>query len=184
VNWLLQRVISALRKLCVKKHNATGKTTAQRTNVPVALSATTKHHRLMTFLHSKNFWRPLILSAVLLSAFFAWEINMLPRPKPTQFELIYTVVLVALLSFDAGLVFYRIKLGTCPLGAKRASTIAGSLGVFTLLCPACLLIPISLFGISLSLTFMAPFLPLLRVIVMFLLIVSTIMLWPKDASPK
>ncbi|MDA1292936.1 MAG: hypothetical protein O3A81_04110 [bacterium] len=145
----------------------------------------------MTFLHSKHFWSPFILCALSLSAFFAWELgyfgDMLPRlsrPSPTQFELLYTCVLVALLSFDAGLVFFRLKQGTCPVGAKRASTIAGSLGIVTLLCPACLLIPISLFGISLSLTFLAPFLPLLRVIVMFLLIVSTIMLWPKNASSK
>jgi len=145
----------------------------------------------MTFLHSKNFWRPLLLSALSLGVFFAWELgyfgDMLPRlsrPEPTQFELIYTAVLVALLSFDAGLVFFRIKLGTCPVGAKRASTVAGSLGIVTLLCPACLLIPLSLFGISLSLSFLAPFLPLLRVVVMFLLIVSTIMLWPKNASQK
>ena len=142
----------------------------------------------MTFLQSKNFWRPFSISAVLLSTFFAWELgymgDLLPRlsrPSPTQFELIYTCVLILILSLDAGLVFFRLKLGTCPVGAKRASTIAGSLGVVTLLCPACLLIPISLFGISLSLTFLAPFLPLLRVIVMFLLVVSTLMVWPKKS---
>jgi hypothetical protein len=158
----------------------------QRINVTVARTVSIKHHRFMTFLHSKNFWRPFVISAVLLSAFFAWELgymgDMLPklsRPTPTQFELIYTVVLIALLSLDSGLVFYRLKLGTCPVGAKRASTIAGSLGVVTLLCPACLLIPISLFGISLSLSVLSPFLPLLRVIVMFLLVVSTLMLLPK-----
>jgi hypothetical protein len=133
----------------------------------------------MTFLHSKNFWRPLILSTIGLGAFFAWILSALPRPEPTQLELIYTAVLIALLSFDSGLVFFRLKQGTCPVGAKRASTVAGSLGIVTLLCPACLLIPLSLFGISLSLSFLAPFLPLLRVVVMFLLVVSTMMLWPK-----
>lgn len=145
----------------------------------------------MTFLQSKNFWRPFTISAILLSAFFSWELGLLgdvlprlSRPTPTQLELIYTCVLILILSLDAGLVFFRIKLGTCPVGAKRASTIAGSLGVVTLLCPACLLIPVSLFGMSLSLTFLAPFLPLLRVIVMFLLMVSTLMLWPKNASQK
>lgn len=153
--------------------------TALRVNVPVALFVITKQHSCMTFLKSKNFWRPLILFAVFLSAFFYWELNILPRPQPTQSELIYTVILIVFLSFDAGLIYHRLKLGTCPLGAKRASTVAGSLGVFTLLCPACLLIPLSLFGVTLSLSFISPFLPLLRVIVLFLLVVSTIMLWPK-----
>ena len=140
----------------------------------------------MEFLQSKTFWRPALIAFVLLGLFFSWELGYfgdaiprLSRPEPSQFELIYTVVLIALLSLDSGLVFYRLKLGTCPVGAKRASTIAGSLGVVTLLCPACLLIPISLFGISLSLSVLSPFLPLLRVIVMFLLVVSTLMLLPK-----
>ena len=140
----------------------------------------------MEFLQSKTFWRPALIAFVLLGLFFSWELEYfgdaiprLSRPEPSQFELIYTVVLIALLSLDSGLVFYRLKLGTCPVGAKRASTIAGSLGVVTLLCPACLLIPISLFGISLSLSVLSPFLPLLRVIVMFLLVVSTLMLLPK-----
>ncbi len=143
------------------------------------------------FLSAKTFWRPFSISAILLSAFFAWELgymgNLLPRlarPAPTTFEIAYTVALMILLSFNAGLAFFRMKQGTCPVGAKRASTIAGGLGIVTLLCPACLLIPISLFGISLSLTVLTPYLPLLRVIVFFLLIVSTLMLWPKNASSK
>ncbi len=141
----------------------------------------------MEFLQSKTFWRPALIAFVLLGLFFSWELGYfgdaiprLSRPEPSQFELIYTIILIALLSFDSGLAMYRMKQGTCPVGASRATKIAGGLGVVTLLCPACLLIPISLFGISLSLTFIAPFLPLLRVVVMFLLIVSTIMLWPKN----
>lgn len=145
----------------------------------------------MTFLRSTHFWRPFLLSVVTLSLFFAWELGYLagflptlPRPEPTAFELEYTALLIVLLAFDAGLALFRIKQGTCPIGARRASTIAGSLGIVTLLCPACLLIPVSLFGISLSLSFLSPYLPLLRMVVMFLLIVSTIMLWPKNASSK
>ena len=139
------------------------------------------------FLSHGAFWKPFCVTAVLLSAFFAWELGYfgsllptLPRPEPTQLELIFTVVLIALLAFDSGLVWYRLKRGNCPVGAKRASTIAGGLGVVTLLCPACLLIPISLFGITLSLSFLAPFLPLLRTVVLLLLTVSTILLWPKN----
>lgn len=141
----------------------------------------------MTFLKQKSFWQPASISLVLLSAFFAWELGYfgdviprLPRPEPTQTELVFTAIMILLLALDSGLIFFRVKQGTCPVGAKRATKIAGGLGIVTLLCPACLLIPISLFGISLSLTFIAPFLPLLRIIVGLLLIVSTILLWPKN----
>ena len=136
----------------------------------------------MTFLSSRYFWRPALLSGVLLSILFLWIMQTLPRPEVTQWELIYTGILIVLLALDSGLIFYRLKANTCPIGAKRASTVAGGLGVITLLCPACLLLPISLFGLSLSLTFLAPFLPLLRVITLFLLIVSTMMLWPKPLT--
>ncbi len=141
----------------------------------------------MTFLQSKNFWRPFVLFAVLLSAFFAWELGYfgdalpkLARPPVTQSEIIFTIILIALLSLNAGLAFFRLKLGTCPLGAKRASTVAGGLGFLVLLCPVCLILPFSVFGLTIGLAFLAPFLPLIRVVVMFLLIVSTIMLWPKE----
>ena len=158
---------------------------APSTSALVVLSATPRHHKDMQVFKNKVFWQPCIMALVILSAFFAWELGYfgdmlprLPRPTPTRGEILYTIVLIALLSLNSGLIFFRLKQGNCPLGAKRASTIAGGLGVVTLLCPACLLIPISLFGISLSLTFLAPFLPLLRVIVLFLLIVSTVMLFP------
>lgn len=138
------------------------------------------------FIIDKNFWRPFVFSVIIFSAFFAWELGYmgdwlprLARPDPTSLEIYFTVVLITLLSFDSGLVFYRIKKGTCPIGAKRASAVAGGLGVVTLLCPVCLLIPVSLFGLTLSISFLTPYLPLLRVIVLFLLIVSTLMLWPK-----
>lgn len=140
---------------------------------------------MLNALHNRHFWTGFVVSGLVLSALFAWELGMmtflpsLPRPEATSVEMIYTVIMILLLSFDSGLVLYRLKQGTCPLGAKRASTIAGGLGIITLLCPACLLIPISLFGITLSLTFLTPFLPLLRLIVVLLLIVSTMLLWPK-----
>lgn len=138
------------------------------------------------FFTEKTFWRPALVTAVGLVAFFAWELGYmgdllprLPRPEPTSFEIYYTIVLITLLTLDSGLVFFRIKKGTCPVGAKRASTLAGGLGVITLLCPACLLLPVSIFGLGLSLSLLAPYLPLLRAIVLLLLVVSTIMLWPK-----
>jgi len=143
------------------------------------------------FLKDKTFWRPAVISAIALSVFFAWELGyigdllpLLPRPAATTLEIVYTIILILFLSLDSGLVFFRLKKGTCPIGAKRASTIAGGLGVITLLCPACLLLPISIFGIGLSLSLLAPYLPLLRAIVLLLLVVSTLMLCPKGASSK
>ena len=143
------------------------------------------------FLKRKTFWIPFLVSGALLGTFFAWELGyfgdllpMLPRMEPTQTEMLFTAAMIFLLALDSGLIFYRIKQGTCPIGARRATTIAGGLGVVALLCPVCILLPVSLFGIGLSLALLAPFLPLLRVIVLFLLIVSTMMLWPKDGSSK
>lgn len=136
----------------------------------------------------KHFLKAFLLTAIIFTTFFAWELGYfgtllprLPRPIPTQTELLFTVVLILLLSINSGLVWFRMKQGTCPIGARRASTLAGGLGVITLLCPACLLIPVSLFGLSLSLTFLSPYLPLLRVIVVLLLVVSLVLLWPKRA---
>ena len=164
----------------VKKQDAMVQTIVRRVNVRVVLSVITRHHRNMSAFRSSSFWYAAILSAVLLSAVFTWVLWYLPRPVPTSMELTYTAILLLILSLNSGLIFFRLKHGTCPIGAKRGSTIAGGLGIVTLLCPACLLIPISLFGISMSLTILAPYLPLLRVIVLFLLVVSTMMLLPTN----
>ncbi len=135
---------------------------------------------------SKRFRNAAAGSAIVLGLFFAWELGYfgnllprLPRTDPTTAEITYTVILILLLAFNAGIIAERLKSGTCPIGAKRATAVAGSLGVITLLCPVCLLIPVSLLGLSLSLSFLTPFMPLLRAVVMLLLIVSTILLWPK-----
>lgn len=146
---------------------------------------------MLPLLRSSIFWLSFCICAALLGIFFSWELGLigdllprLPRPEPTQEEILFTTAIIVLLSFNTGLIFFRIKEGSCPIGARRASTIAGGLGVITLLCPVCLLIPVSLFGMSLSLLPLVPYLPLLRVIVLFLLIVSTLMLWPRNASSK
>ncbi|MDA1208717.1 MAG: hypothetical protein O2904_01650 [bacterium] len=139
-----------------------------------------------SFLSQKSFWTPAILSAILLGGFFAWELGFIEsipgpaRPTPTTRDLWYTAIILALLSLNAGLLMWRSKNGTCPLGAKRVTGICGALGAVTLLCPMCLLLPLSLFGLSISLAFLAPFLPLLQIITLILLVVSTKILWPRS----
>ena len=138
-----------------------------------------------TFLSQKVFWTPAILCTVILGGFFAWELGFIasipgpPRPTPTETELWFTGATLFLLALNAGLLNWRAKNGTCPLGAKRATGIGGTLGAITLLCPMCLLLPISLFGLSVSFAFLSPFLPLLRIVTIVLLGVSTKLLWPR-----
>ena len=142
--------------------------------------------KLPAAFRNRTFWHAFILTAMLVSLTFAWELNFLapafpgpPRPKVVPSEFLFIVVLVLLLSLNVGLIRYQSKQGSCPTGTKKALGLAGSLGVVTLLCPVCLLLPISLFGLSVSLYVLSPFLPLMRVVVLILLGVSTVMLWPK-----
>lgn len=140
-----------------------------------------------SFIKSTRFWFGFVSGIILLGVFFAWELTLLqipslpqlPRPTPTDFEMIFTCVLIFFLSLDAGLLNWHLGNKSCPIGVKRATAVSGVLGVVTLLCPVCLLIPLSLYGLTLSLTFLVPFLPLLRTIVLILLIATTIIMWPK-----
>ncbi|MBM3231427.1 hypothetical protein FJZ28_03820 [Candidatus Peregrinibacteria bacterium] len=143
----------------------------------------------MRFLGDTTFRVWSLSVAALCSVFFAWELGAfrtivwsLSRPPPTSWDILYTVLIIVLLSLAAGLVGYRRKKGTCPVGARNASSIAGALGVITLLCPVCLLLPATLFGIGFSLALLAPYLPLLRLITIMLLSVSMVMLWPKTGD--
>ena len=139
----------------------------------------------MQVLRSKEFWLWFFISGILMGLFFAWELGAfgaflpsLPRPTPTPFEDVFTGSLVFLIALDSGLFAWQRVYGTCSLGASRATKVAGAIGAVTLLCPACLLIPISILGVSLSITFLAPYLPLLRLIALVLLVTSTVLLWP------
>lgn len=140
-----------------------------------------------TFLRSGRFWVLFLLSAVFFGLFFAWELNLiqppflpaLPRPVPTQLEKLFTGILIFFLSLDAGLLGWRMRHGSCPAGAKRATAMSGALGFVVLLCPVCLIFPFTLFGLTLSITFLLPYLPLLRTIVAVLLFVTTMILLPK-----
>lgn len=137
---------------------------------------------MFRFLQTKVFWGWFLVIGLALGIFFWWELTALPRPAPNASEVGFSILIGFLLALDAGLLAWQQRYGSCPIGAKRATGTAGAIGAFTLLCPVCLLIPVSLFGISLSLTAAAPFLPLLRLIAMVLLGVTTWLLWPKDTK--
>ncbi len=144
------------------------------------------------FLRSARFWIVFAVSAVLLGLFFAWELNILqlsflpwlPRPFATRTEKIFTSIMIFFIALDAGILSWSFKKGYCPIGAKRATVFTGTLGFVTLLCPVCLIIPFGFFGLTLSLTFLLPYVPLLRSIVLFLLIATTVIVWPKQTKPK
>jgi len=144
------------------------------------------------FLRSTRFWIVFLVSAILLSLFFAWELNLihasflpvLPRPEANTFEKFFTALLILFLSFDTGLLSWRMQYGHCPVGAKRATIFSGTLGFVALLCPVCLVLPVGLLGITFSMTLLIPYLPLLRSIVLVLLMATTFILLPKKETKK
>lgn len=140
----------------------------------------------MNVFRSKAFWLPAGITAVISSIFFAWELGKfkefipsLPRPDVSTWESVFVVLLTVLLSLNVGLFQWQKSNGTCPIGAKRASGIAGSLGALALVCPVCVLLPFTIFGVSVSLAILGPFIPLLQILSMFLLLVSAIMMRPR-----
>jgi len=136
----------------------------------------------ISFLRSNAFWSWAILAGLLSGVIFAWELGEFPivpsppRPSATQNEIIFTVVLIALIAFNAGLFNWRRKFGSCPRGVRRATGIGGTIGAAALLCPACLILPISLFGVSISFAILGPFLPLFRALALVLLVASATLL--------
>ena len=137
-------------------------------------------------LRSPHFFVPFCVSVILLGAFFSWELGFfntvlpsLTRPPATVADIIFTAALILLLSTTTGLAVWNTRYGNCPLSVKSATGVAGVLGAITLICPVCIILPASLLGLGFILTFLAPFLPLLRVIAIVLLCVSVGMLWPR-----
>jgi hypothetical protein len=138
------------------------------------------------FLRSTYFWAPFLVCAVVLTLAFGWELNVLPLPIPslprapaTGVDLFFTIILGALIAFDAGLLEWRRQRGSCPIGATSATGVASLLGGLAILCPLCLALPASLFGIGTFFVFLSPFLPLLRVVAFILAFVSLVLLWPR-----
>ena len=140
----------------------------------------------MKFLEDRSFWYAFALTLLFAGGFFAWELGYLssylpslPRPMPSDFEHWFAIAIAILLALNVGLFRWQQKHGTCPIGAKRATGIASVIGATALICPACILLPITILGTSVSLLFLTPFLPLLQIIALILLLVSTKMFWPK-----
>lgn len=137
-------------------------------------------------LRSSSFWLPFGVSMLVTGVFFVWELGYLHaylptimRPPALPWEIAFTAILCLLLSLNAGLAVWQSRHGSCPVGVKSASGIAGIVGAFTLICPACILLPASLIGVGFFFAFIGPYLPLLRIIAVLLLVVATWMLWPK-----
>jgi len=143
---------------------------------------------MLRFLRSPSFWIPFVIALAVLSLFFLWELGMLhfalpmlPRIPTTPLDLTFTGILWIMLSFTTGLAVWRNRETSCPVGVKRATGIAGALGALSLLCPICIALPVTLLGFSLTLSFLAPFVPLLRIIAIVVLATAISLLWPKKA---
>lgn len=135
---------------------------------------------------SALFWGSFLIATLFTGAVFAWELGLfapaLPgplRPEATQEEFVFSVLIVLLIGLNTGLFLWQRRYGSCPVGVKRATGVAAFFGAAALLCPACTVLPIALLGASLSLGFLAPFLPLLRLVTLLILLVVTWMLWPR-----
>jgi hypothetical protein len=140
------------------------------------------------FLQSATFWIPFCITLVLAALFFAWELGVFinylpsfPRPSVLFSEFIFTATISLLLAFDIALAIWQSRFGSCPRGVKRASTVATAIGALTLICPACVLLPVSFLSVGAMLSLMATHLPVLRVVSVGLLIVTAMMLWPKKS---
>lgn len=135
---------------------------------------------------SPSFWVPFLVSLVVISVVFLWELGIfhvilprLPHIATTTRDLAFSAILWLLLSFTIGLASWRNRETSCPRGVKRATGIAGILGAISLLCPVCFALPIGLVGFSTVLAFLAPFIPLLRIIAIIVLLTTVSLLWPK-----
>lgn len=140
-------------------------------------------------LRSRLFWTPFVLTLILTSAFFAWQLDLLqmlipalpvlPRTPATPIDIFFTILLGLLLSLTAGLIVWNTREGSCPRGTKRATGVAGILGAITLFCPVCLVLPASFLGIGVIMTFLTSFLPLLRLVAVIVLIAAVWMMRPR-----
>ena len=138
------------------------------------------------FLSSSVFWATFLTAGILSSLFFAWETDLLAayvkgplRPPVNTEEWIFSVGIILLFSLNVGLFFWGRKYGSCPRGVRRATGRGTVLGAVTLLCPACTVLPLTFIGAGVTLAFLGPFLPLLRIVAVIILLAVSALLWPK-----
>ena len=143
-----------------------------------------------SFLRTGRFWIATIVALLATGLLFAWELNFLstiglpgpPRFAPNLRELLLTGIILMLFSVNIGLANWWRGIGSCPMGTKKATGAAGAIGAIALLCPVCLILPLGIAGLSLSLGFLVPFVPILQVVAIILLNVSFFLLLPKKTS--
>ena len=141
----------------------------------------------ISFLRTGRFWIATGISLVATGLLFAWELGALktmglsgpPRFSPGMRDVVTSISIALLFSLNIGLISWRQRYGSCPAGTKSVAGAAGALGAFALLCPACIVLPIGIAGTSLSIAFLAPFVPLFQLIALILLVISFVLLLPK-----
>ena len=142
----------------------------------------------ISFIKTGRFWIATLIAFLTTCLFFSWELGLLnvvgltgpPRFTLTTRDIAASISIAVLFSLNIGLIAWRQHYGTCPAGTKRAATGAGLLGAIALLCPTCIILPIGIAGISLSLAFLAPFIPLIQIIALIMLTASFILLLLKQ----
>ena len=152
----------------------------ERTAFPVNLS----------FLSTHRFWSATLVALLATGLLFAWELNLLidfglpgpPRFAPSTREITLAILIALLFSLNVGLLVWNKRYGVCSIGTKRATGAGGTIGAFALICPICALWTVGFLGLSLSLAFLAPFVPVLQVVAIILLAVSLFLLMPKKVS--
>lgn len=132
------------------------------------------------FLRAGRFWTAASIALVLSGLLFAWELGELrviglsgpPRFTPTTRDVVASISIAILFSFNIGLIAWRQRYGSCPASAKSATGVAGFLGALALLCPACIALPVGIASASFSLALLSPFVPLFQIIAIIVLCVS------------
>ena len=140
-----------------------------------------------SFLRTGRFWIAACITLLVTGFIFLWELDGLriiglpgpPRFMATGRDIVASVLITFLLSINVGLIAWQKRYGSCPRGTGGAAGGAGVLGFVALLCPVCIIVPISIAGISISLAVLAPFIPLFQIIAVLLLCVSFLLLVPK-----
>lgn len=144
-------------------------------------------------MHTKHWYftpifiRSAATTAFVFGLFVLWQLGFfrsivysLPRGNPSWYEYVFATALIIMVSANVGLLRWQKHFGHCPVGNKRASGIASILGAFALVCPACVVVPFTLFGSSIILSTFSPYIPMIQIVSLVLLGISIVLLIPKQ----